>query len=142
MPISDVYGDETQDKCVGTAGGFNGCPNKFALGKPKGKKGKVKVTATVPGAGTLSAGSASDQALAKAAKSRRQLKRVTRNLTSTTKQKVTLTLKLTKAAQRKLAENGNLKAPRQGRLHAHRRPTRLQDREGKASGLRRSTPPG
>jgi hypothetical protein len=105
----DVYGDETQDKCVGTGGTFNGCPNLFALGKPKAKKGKVKVTATVPGAGTLSAGSASDRALATAAKSGRQLKRVTKTLTSTNKQRVTLTLKLTEAAKRKLADKGRLK---------------------------------
>ena len=105
----DVYGDETQDKCVGTGGIFNGCPNRFALGKPKDKKGKLKVTATVPGAGTLGAGSASDRALATAAKSRRQLKRVTKTLTSTTKQRVTLTLKLTKAAKRKLTQKGKLK---------------------------------
>lgn len=105
----DVYGDETQDKCVGTGGPFNGCPNRFALGKPKAKKGKVNITATVPGAGTLSAGSASDRALATAAKSRRQLKRVTKTLTSTTKQRVTLTLNLTKAAKSKLADEGRLK---------------------------------
>jgi hypothetical protein len=105
----DVYGDETQDKCVGSAGPFNGCPNELTLGTPKRKKGKLKVTATVPGAGTLSAGSASDPALAAAARSSRQLKRVTRTLTSTTTQQVTLTLKLTKAAKRNLADKGRLK---------------------------------
>lgn len=89
----DVYGDETQDKCIGSAGPFNGCPNEL----------------TVPGAGTLSAGSASDPALATAAKSTRQLKRVTKTLTSTTTQQVTLTLKLTKAAKRNLADKARLK---------------------------------
>lgn len=106
---SDAYGDETQDKCIGTAGPFNGCPNELTLGKAKGKNGKVKVTATVPGAGTLSAGSASDRALATTAKSRRQLKRVTKTLTSTTRHQVTLTLKLTKTAKAKLAQEGRLK---------------------------------
>jgi hypothetical protein len=106
---NDGFGDETQDNCVGTAGSFNGCPNELALGKPKGKGGRVRLAATVPGAGTLSAGSASDPALATAARSKRPVKHVTMTLTSTTKQKITLALKLTEAAKSKLAEKGRLR---------------------------------
>jgi hypothetical protein len=106
---NDGFGDETQDKCVGTAGAFNGCPNALTLGKvkQKGTKPKVKVTATVPGAGTLSAGSPNDPVLAAAAA--KSLKPVTQTLTSTRSQTVNLTLKLTKSAKRKLADKEKLK---------------------------------
>ena len=107
----DGYGDETQDKCVGTAGTFNGCPNTVTVNKlkQKGTKPKVKVKVTVPGAGTLEAGSASDPMLASSA-TKTSLKPVTETLTSTTKQHVVLILKLTKSAKRKLSEKGKLKA--------------------------------
>jgi hypothetical protein len=106
----DVFGDETQDKCLGTAGAFNGCPSSITLGKVKQKGTKVKVTATVPGAGTLKAGSASNPGLAsQAATSKSSLKTVTKTLTSTSPQQVVLTLKLTKAAKQKLALKGKLK---------------------------------
>jgi hypothetical protein len=107
----DIFGDETQDKCLGTAGAFSGCPNTFLLDSVRqtGKKQKVKVTATVPGAGTVQAGSASDPALASAS-AKRSLKPVTETLTSTTYQQAVLTLKLTKSAKRKLAEKAKLKA--------------------------------
>jgi hypothetical protein len=106
----DVFGDETQDNCVGTAGQFNGCPNTFTIGKvkQKGTKPKVKVSATLPGAGTLKAGSPSDPALA-AASAKTSLKPVTQALTAKTQQQVTLTLKLSKSAKRKLADKGKLK---------------------------------
>ena len=105
----DGFGDESQDKCVGTAGPFNGCPSSVALNKvkQKGMKPKVKLTVTVPGAGTLSAGSPSDPALATAAA--KSLKPVTRTLTSTAKQTLVLTLKLTKSAKRRLSDKGKLK---------------------------------
>lgn len=105
----DGFGDESQDKCVGTAGPFNGCPSSVALNKVKQKamKPKVKVTVTVPGAGTLSAGSPSDPALATAAA--KSLKPVTRTLTSTAKERLVLTLKLTKSAKRRLSDEGKLK---------------------------------
>jgi hypothetical protein len=107
----DGFGDETQDKCVGTAGTFNGCPNTVTVNKlkQKGTKPKVKVKVTVPGAGTLEAGSASDPMLASAAAAT-SLKPVTETLTSTTKQHIVLILKLTKSAKRKLSEKGKLKA--------------------------------
>ncbi len=107
----DGYGDETQDKCVGTAGTFNGCPNTVTVNKlkQKGTKPKVKVKATVPGAGTLEAGSASDPMLASST-TKTSLKPVAETLTSTTKQHVVLILKLTKSAKRKLSEKGKLKA--------------------------------
>jgi hypothetical protein len=107
----DVFGDETQDKCLGTAGAFGGCPNTFLLDSvmQTKKKPKVKVIATVPGAGTVQAGSASDPALASAS-AKKSLKPVTETLTSTTYQQALLTLKLTKSAKRKLAEKRKLKA--------------------------------
>jgi hypothetical protein len=106
----DGFGDETQDKCVGTAGTFNGCPSTVAINsaKQKGKKPKVKVTATVPGAGTLKAGSANDASLVSASSST-SLKAVSQRITSTSKQQVTLTLTLRKSAKKKLAEKGKLK---------------------------------
>ena len=105
---NDGFGDETQDKCVGTAGTFNGCPSEVTLGKPKAKKGKkIIATATVPGAGTLSAGVPSDPAVATAAKGR-PLRPVTQTLTATTRQQVRLVLKLTKGAKKKLRRKGKL----------------------------------
>jgi hypothetical protein len=106
----DGFGDESQDKCAGTAGPFNGCPSSVALNKvkQKGMKPKVKLTVTVPGAGTLSAGSPSDPAVAAAAAAK-SLKAVTRTLTSTAKRTLVLTLKLTKSAKRRLSDKGKLK---------------------------------
>jgi hypothetical protein len=105
----DVFGDETQDKCVGTPGTANGCPSTVSIDglKQKGNK-KVKVTVTVPGAGTLAVGSASDPALASAEKAQ-TVKAVTQTLTSTRSQQVTLAVKLTKSAKSKLAAKGKLK---------------------------------
>jgi hypothetical protein len=106
----DAFGDETQDRCLGSPGPFNGCPNAVTLGKIKAKGTKVKVTATVPGPGTLSAGSANDPALAaQAGKSKPLLKAVTQTLASASTQRVPLSLKLTKAAKSKLADTGKLK---------------------------------
>ncbi len=105
----DVFGDETQDKCVGSAGAANGCPSTVTIDKLKQKGDtKVKATVTVPGAGTLEVGSPSDPALASAA-AKKSLKAVTQTLTATTKQQVKLTLKLTKSAIGKLDEAGKLK---------------------------------
>jgi hypothetical protein len=108
----DTFGDETQDQCLGATGTFSGCPNTLTLDglKQQGMKPKVQVTATVPGAGTLSAGSPSDPALATSA-AKKSLKSVTRTLTGTSKQQVVLTLKLTKSAKAKLAEKGKLRTP-------------------------------
>jgi hypothetical protein len=105
----DVFGDESQDKCLGTPGSANGCPSTVTINKLKQKgETKVKATATVPGAGTLTVGSASDPALASAA-AKKGLKAVTHTLTATTKGTVTLTLKLTKSAITKLSDTGKLK---------------------------------
>jgi hypothetical protein len=105
----DGFGDESQDKCVGTPGTANGCPSTVTIDKLKQKGDtKVKVTATVPGAGTLKVGSPSDPALASAA-AKKRLKAVTTTLTATTKQQLKLTLKLTKSAAAKLVNTGSLK---------------------------------
>ena len=105
----DGFGDESQDKCVGLAGPFNGCLGSVFLNKvkQKGMKPKVKLTVTVPGAGTLRAGSPSDPALATAAA--KSFEPATRTLTSTAKQTLVLTLKLTKSAKRRLSDKGELK---------------------------------
>jgi hypothetical protein len=104
----DGFGDETQDKCVGTPGPSNGCPSTVAIGNLKQKgDAKVKVTVTVPGAGTLAVGSPSDKKLASA--SAKSLKAVKRTLTRTNRQRVKLTLKLTKSAIGKLTDVGKLK---------------------------------
>jgi hypothetical protein len=105
---SDGFGDETQDKCVGTPGTANGCPSEVSIDKLQQKGDtRLKVTATVPGAGTVLVGSASDPALATEAA--RSLKAVTRTISSTTKQQVTLKLKLTKSAIARLRDSGRLK---------------------------------
>jgi hypothetical protein len=105
----DTFGDETQDKCIGTAGQFNGCPNVVTVSsvKQKGRKPKVKVSVEVPGPGTLRAGSPSDPTLATAAKV--SLKPVTLSFSATNKQAATFVLKLTKSAKSKLAKKGKLK---------------------------------
>jgi hypothetical protein len=96
----DIFGEETQDRCIGSAGTANGCPSTVTIGKIK-QKGvkKLKVTVTVPGAGTLEVGAA-------AAKT---LKTKSTKLTAITKQKLTLGLKLTKSARSKLIDAGKLK---------------------------------
>jgi hypothetical protein len=105
----DSFGDETQDKCVGTAGPFNGCPNTVTAItlKQKGDT-KVKATITVPGQGALKVGSASDPALASAA-AKKTVKAVSQTITATTAQQLKLTLKLTRSAKAKLADKGKLK---------------------------------
>jgi hypothetical protein len=104
----DVFGDESQDKCVGSAGAASGCPSTVTINKlkQKGTK-KVKVTVTVPGAGTLAVGSPSDPSLASA--SAKSLKAQTRALTAVTEQTLKLTLKLTPSARSKLGDKGTLK---------------------------------
>ena len=92
----DDFGDETQDKCLGTPGSFSGCPNTVRIDKLKQMgETKVKVTASVPGAGTLAVGSPGDKKLASA--SAKALKAVKRTITGTSQQTVTLTVKLTKS---------------------------------------------
>jgi hypothetical protein len=107
----DVFGDETQDNCLGTPGPYGGCPNSFTLGKPKAlKKGKVAVTATLPGPGTVSAGSPSDPTLAtKAARSKRLLRPASLSRSEKSAGAVKLILKLTGAARSRLADAGKLK---------------------------------
>jgi hypothetical protein len=106
----DVFGDETQDNCVGTAGTANGCPSTVTINKLKQKgDSKLKVTATVPGAGLLKVGSPSDPALASAAAKKKSLRAVTRTLTAKTTHRVKLTLKLTKAARGRLDAAGRLR---------------------------------
>jgi hypothetical protein len=105
----DGFGDDTQDDCVGTAGQFNGCPSSFTLAKPAGKKGKVAVSLTVPGQGTLVVGSSSDPALASAAKSRTQVKPFSTTVTGKTSQQISVKLKLTKSARKALSSKGKLK---------------------------------
>jgi hypothetical protein len=115
----DVFGDETQDNCIGTAGPVGGCTNTVTLGTATAKGNKVLVTATVPGAGTLKGGSATDPTLlaATAAKKKKKkkkkkaqppLKQSSQTLTSKTKQTVTLTLNLSKSGKGKLARKGKL----------------------------------
>jgi hypothetical protein len=104
----DGFGDDTQDKCVGTPGQFSGCPNTVTAIKLKQKGDKkVRATITVPGQGALKVGSPSDPALASAAK--KTVKAVSAAVTATTAQQLKLTLKLTKSASGQLAKAGKLK---------------------------------
>jgi hypothetical protein len=112
----DVFGDESQDDCIGTAGTANGCPNTVTLGKATAKGNKVTVEVTVPGAGALAAGAATDKALAGAAAKKKKrkkkasppLKQSSQTLTAKTRQTVTLTLALSKSGKAKLARKGKL----------------------------------
>ena len=110
----DVFGDETQDNCIGTAGTVGGCPNTVTAASATGKGNKVLVTMTAPGAGSLKAGSTTDPtllaAIAKKKKKKAQppLTQTSQTLTAKTKQTVTLTLNLSKAGKGKLARKGKL----------------------------------
>jgi hypothetical protein len=104
----DDFGDDTQDRCIGAPGAANGCPSTVTIDKLKQKGDtRVKVTVTVPGAGTLKVGSPSDPALASAAA--KSLKAKSKILTVTSKQQLKLTLKLTRSAIGKLEDAGALK---------------------------------
>jgi hypothetical protein len=114
----DVFGDETQDKCVGTPGQINGCPSTLTInGASQSGKNAVVVTATVPGQGKVSAGAANDpNVLAAAAKKTKKKKRTnialtpaSQTVTAKTSQQVRLTLALTKSAKSKLKQKGKLK---------------------------------
>ena len=105
----DGFGDETQDKCLGTAGQYSGCPNTIRVDKVKQKPGasKIRVNMTVPGVGTVAVGSPGDPALASISK--RKLKAKTTTETVTGRHQVSLTLKLTKATATRLKTRGGLK---------------------------------
>jgi hypothetical protein len=105
----DGFGDETQDKCLGTPGPYSGCPNTIRIAKVKQKKGatKVVVTATVPGAGTVAVGSPGAKGLASAAAKSLKTVKTTENVTG--KHGVKVTLKLTKSAIGNLFDDGKLK---------------------------------
>jgi hypothetical protein len=104
----DFFDDGSADNCVGTPGAFGGCPSTVTLGAATAKKGKVSLTATVPGVGTLRAGAANDATLASTAKGA-SLKQVSLTLSANTQQAVPLTLPLTKRAKQRLAQKGKLK---------------------------------
>ncbi len=115
----DVFGDETQDNCVGAAGAVNGCPSTITIdGVSQLGKKFVKVTATVPGQGKASAGAANDPTvLAAAAKKKRKKRKkkptipltpASQTVSAKSPQKVVLTLALTKSAKGKLKNKGKL----------------------------------
>jgi hypothetical protein len=104
----DGFGDETQDKCLGTAGSYSGCPNTIKVTKLKQKGTKLKVTVVVPGAGTLAVGSPTDKALTSG--SAKDLKSAKVTLTQTTASTVTVKLKLTKSAIGRLRGEGSFRA--------------------------------
>jgi hypothetical protein len=110
----DVFGDETQDNCVGTPGPTNGCPSTVTINgvSQLGKK-FVNVSATVPGQGKVSAGAANDPSvLAAAAKKKKRtsipLTPVSQTVTAKSSQQVLLTLALTKSARTTLNKKHKL----------------------------------
>jgi hypothetical protein len=105
----DAFGDESQDKCLGTPGNYSGCPSAFQLNSVKQKRGakKIRVNLSVPGAGTVAVGSPGDPALASTSK--KSVKAKTTTETTTGKHGVSFTLKLTKGAAGKLARSGAIK---------------------------------
>jgi hypothetical protein len=107
----DGYGDDSQDKCVQSPGPFGGCPSTVSIERARQtkKKPQIKVFATVPGAGALDVGPPSDHAHPGTA-TRPVIRAVHRDLTSTTTQRVSVTLKLTKLGKHLLAAKGKLKA--------------------------------
>jgi hypothetical protein len=112
----DVFGDESQDNCLGTAGAVGGCPNTVSVGKTSVKGKTVTVEVAVPGAGTVKGGSATDQALALASAKKKKkkkkpqppLRQSSQTVTGKTRQTVVLTLNLSKTGRSKLARKGKL----------------------------------
>lgn len=100
----DVFGDESQDNCVGTPGEINGCPSTLAINGVSQSGKTVVVTATVPGQGKVNAGAANDPTVlaATAKKKTIQLTPASQTVTAKTNQQLRLTLALTKAAKKKL----------------------------------------
>lgn len=105
----DDFGDESQDKCLGTPGPFSGCPSAFRLVKVKQKRGAAKITVKLQvfGAGTVAVGSPGDPRLASASKKNLIAKTTTETVTG--KHGVFFKVKLTKAAARRLARSGTIK---------------------------------
>jgi hypothetical protein len=114
----DVFGDSSQDNCLGTPGQYNGCPSTLTLNSvSQSGKNAVAVTATVPGRGKVSAGAATDPTvLAAAAKKKKKkptipLRPASQTATLVTGQTVRLTLALTKSAENQLKTKGKLNLP-------------------------------
>lgn len=107
----DGFGDETQDKCASQAATQAGCSNTFSVSVKSLKKGKAEVTATVPGAGSLTAGDSADTTLkalaAKKKKSKALLKQT--GASATAAGPVTFTVTPSKKGKAKLKRKGKLK---------------------------------
>jgi hypothetical protein len=100
----DGFGDTTQDKCVGKAGPYAGCPNTFTFEKIAPHGQFVRVTVKVPGAGTLTAGDAADKSLVATTAKKRplRLRKASLALSSTQQNDVTISPKLTAYSKRVL----------------------------------------
>jgi hypothetical protein len=107
----DGFGDETQDKCTSQGATQAGCSNTFSVAVKALKKGKAEITATVPGAGSLTAGDSADTTLkalaAKKKKSKALLKQT--GASATAAGPVTFTVTPSKKGKAKLKRKGKLK---------------------------------
>lgn len=108
----DKFGDETQDACPNQAGTHaNPCGSVSISSATPLKKGKVTVTAMVPGAGTLTGGAASDKGLAASAAKKKlaPMKEAQASRTDFAPGPITVTLAPAKPTKQKLAREGKLK---------------------------------
>jgi hypothetical protein len=107
----DHYGDETQDACPNQGGAHASPCGSISLSNVKAlKKGKVRVTATVSGAGTLLGGAATDPGLrAQISKHTPPLKENEATRTDYSPGEITLVLKPTTVTKAKLRSKGKVK---------------------------------
>lgn len=108
----DQFGDETQDACPGQTGTQGTCSNAFTIRSEAAKGGKLVLFANVPGAGSVTAGDATDKGVkATAAKKKKRplLKARTITRPETTSAEEPLKMGLSKAGKKKLRDKGKLK---------------------------------
>jgi hypothetical protein len=110
----DRFGDETHDACASQTATAGPCSNSFSLAAAALKKGASQLNVTVPGAGTITAGDASDTSFAAVAARKRKRRALVNKAaltrTDTTQGAVQLTLTPTKAAKKRLKEKGKARA--------------------------------
>jgi hypothetical protein len=112
---ADGFGDETQDGCPQQTDTHAACSTSFTVAAAPGKK-SVGLTVNVPGSGTVSAGAVNDTTLLMASASKKKKKKkplfrqVTADRAEFTPGNISLTVPLSRAGKRLLAQKGKLKA--------------------------------
>jgi hypothetical protein len=111
---ADGFGDETQDGCPQQTDTHAACSTSFTVAAAPGKK-SVGLTVNVPGSGTVSAGDVKNTTLLMASASKKKKKKplfrqVTTARAEFTPGNISLTVPLSGAGKRLLAQKGKLKA--------------------------------